>query len=72
MYNLIIPWRLPHSKGKTKMLDSLLLLKSLEDAIRIIRSARVEVSGGSNAIWNKLHNSHDHLDKQIVELLSDN
>ena len=51
------------------MLDSLLLLNSLNDSIRIIYEARLKL-GPTNAIWVKLYNAQNHLDKQVAELLA--
>lgn len=53
------------------MLDSLLILKSLLEANRIIVNARIEVASGSSVLWNKLNHSKEYLDSQIASTLSE-
>jgi hypothetical protein len=52
------------------MLDSLLLLNSLNDAITFLKTARAMTAGGSSEVWGKLYDAHKYLDKQVEELLA--
>ena len=52
-------------------MENLQKLKGLEEAIKLIRSRRVEAVSGSHVIWNKLNNAFKHLDQQIAELLAE-
>lgn len=52
------------------MLDSLLLLQSLQDAQQIFANARIELAGKSSVIWTKVYNSQKYLDAQVAELLA--
>jgi hypothetical protein len=54
------------------MLDSLLLLNSLTDAMKLIGSARIVVAGSSSVVWEKLYNAQKYLDTQVALILSDN
>jgi hypothetical protein len=53
------------------MLDSLLLLTSLSDAMKLLKSARFTVAGTSTAVYMKLDRATDYLDKQVVALLAE-
>jgi hypothetical protein len=53
------------------MLDSLLLLNSLSDALKILKSARFDVCGSSSVVWLKLDRSCSYLDKQVAALLAE-
>lgn len=47
-------------------------LHNLIEAIKLLKTARVELAGGSFAIWNKVDNAVLYLDKQIAALLTEN
>jgi hypothetical protein len=51
-------------------MDSLILIQSLDEAIRIIMAARKPLAGGSLALWSLLDRAENHLDMQIKELLA--
>jgi coenzyme F420-reducing hydrogenase delta subunit len=46
-------------------------LINLVDAITIIKTARIAVSGASAVVWNKVNNAAEYLDKQVAELLAE-
>ena len=52
------------------MLNSLLLLQSLQDAQRVLADARMTAAGSSSVVWMKIHNAQKYLDSQVVELLA--
>jgi hypothetical protein len=53
-------------------MDNLILIQSLDEAIRIISAARVagHLASGSTAIWRLSDHAVTHLDKQIATLLA--
>ena len=53
-------------------MDTLQLIESLDEAIRIISAARVagRLAAGSTSIWRISDHACTHLDKQIKELLA--
>lgn len=53
------------------MLDSLLLLNSLSDAIVILGQASRATVWGSDAVWQKINHATRYLNAQAAELLAD-
>jgi hypothetical protein len=53
-------------------MDNLILIQSLDEAIRIISAARMagRLAAGSTAIWRLSDHAENHLDKQINALLA--
>lgn len=53
-------------------MDNLILIQSLDEAIRIISAARMagNLAAGSTAIWRISDHAVTHLDKQIKALLA--
>jgi hypothetical protein len=53
-------------------MDNLILIQSLDEAIRIISAARMagNLAAGSTAIWRLSDHAVNHLDKQIKALLA--
>lgn len=53
-------------------MDTLQLIQSIDEAIRIISTARTtgRLASGSSAIWRLSDHAESHLDKQIKELLA--
>jgi hypothetical protein len=49
--------------------DTLDIIKALDDAIRILLVARRGALEGSDAIWKKINHAQGSLDKQIKELM---
>jgi hypothetical protein len=45
------------------------IIKALDDAIRILLTARRGAVDGSDAIWKKIYHAQESLDKQIKELM---
>jgi hypothetical protein len=46
-------------------------LSNLVEATRILKDARISVSGGSTAVWNKVDNAFRYLDAQVAALLAE-
>jgi hypothetical protein len=53
-------------------MDNLILIQSLDEAIRTIAAARIagNLAAGSTAIWRMSDHAENHLDKQISALLA--
>ena len=52
-------------------MENLTLMKSIDEAIKIINKAKWNVTGGSDEIYAKLYRAGNHLNKEIAKLLSE-
>jgi hypothetical protein len=52
------------------MLDSFLLLNSINDAILILAQSKRATAQGATAVWAKVHNAEKYLNSQVGELLA--
>jgi hypothetical protein len=52
------------------MLDSFLILNSLNDAILILAQAKRATALGAAAVWEKVSHAEKHLNSQVGELLA--
>jgi hypothetical protein len=52
-------------------MDTLILLESLDAAIRILARAKQQTASGPNAIYCKVLHAEDHLNREVLELLAD-
>jgi hypothetical protein len=52
-------------------MDTLILIESLDQAIRILAKAKAQTASGASAIYCKVLHAENHLNDQVKELLAD-
>ena len=58
---------MPQTERETMTLE---IANSVLEAIKILKKAQFEVSGTSQAVWDKVYNAHKHLDKELRQFVS--